>query len=211
MRLALIFVAALAAAQDHGSHTVAGAALGTVDFPTSCSAGAQEQVTRAVALLHSFAYEESRLTFQAAANADPTCGIALWGVARTWYHPIWPPPLPNEFQQGAAALARARAVGARTPRERDYIDSLAVFYRDAATVDHTTRAKAYEQALARLSQRYPSSWSPSVISTRRIARTPGSAKAARFSTTCCRATPTTPALPTTSFTPPITRPPPSSA
>jgi len=150
MRLALLFFATLAAAQEHGGHSMTGAALGIVEFPTSCSATAQQQITRAVALLHSFGYEESRLGFQAAADSDPSCGIALWGVAPTWYHPVWAPPLPNELQQGAAALARAQAVGAKTSRERDYIDSLAVFYRNAGTIDHTARAKAYEQALGKL-------------------------------------------------------------
>jgi hypothetical protein len=153
MRLFLILLATVTAAQEHGGH--AGPSLGTVDFPTSCNARAQELVVRAVALLHSFGYEESRRAFQAAADADPSCGIALWGVARTWYHPVWPPPAPAELQQGAAALARARATGAKTARERDYIESLGVFYRDFATADHLTRAKAYEQALGRLSARYP--------------------------------------------------------
>ena len=49
----------------------------------------------------------------------------------------------------------ALATGAKTQRERDYINSLAVFYKDWNTVDHTTRAKAYEQALAKVSERYP--------------------------------------------------------
>jgi hypothetical protein len=155
MRLALILFATLAAAQEHGGHAVSGASLGAVDFPTSCNARAQEQITRAVALLHSFGYEESRRAFQSAFEADPACGIALWGVARTWYHPVWPPPTPGELRQGAEALARARAAGAKTARERDYIESMAVFYQDFATVDHLTRAKAYEQALGQLSDRYP--------------------------------------------------------
>src|SRR5258707_4384280 len=39
-------------------------------------------------------------------------------------------------------------------RERDYLYSLSLFYKDWQTVDHATRAKAYEQELARLSDRY---------------------------------------------------------
>jgi hypothetical protein len=106
-------------------------------------------------MLHSFGYEEARLTFLEAAKADAGCGMALWGVARTWYHPIWAPPSAEELKQGDAALDRAQAIGAKTDRERDYIRSLAVFYKDSAAVDHATRAKAYEQALASLSERYP--------------------------------------------------------
>ena len=152
----LILGSVLVFAQEHASphqHAVAG--LGTVHFPTSCNDSAQKQISRGVALLHSFGYEEARIAFGDAAKADPSCAMAQWGVARTWYHPIWVPPRPEELKQGAAALDRAAAIGAKTERERAYIDALAVFYKGWESVDHTTRAKAYEQALAKVQQRYP--------------------------------------------------------
>jgi hypothetical protein len=108
-----------------------------------------------VALLHSFAYEEARLAFQEAAKADASCGIAHWGVARTWYHPIWAPPSADELKQGAEAIGRALSAGAKTERERDYIGALAVFYKDWQTEGHATRAKAYEPALASVRERHP--------------------------------------------------------
>ncbi|MCU1237260.1 MAG: repeat protein [Candidatus Solibacter sp.] len=158
MRLMLVILCgALAAAgqEDHSGHAKAVAGLGSVNFATSCNAAAQPLIARAAALLHSFGYEESRLGFLDAAKADPGCGMAHWGVARTWYHPIWAPPSPEELKQGAAALKLAVETGAKTEREREYIESLAVFYREWQTVDHTTRAKAYERALAKLSEHYP--------------------------------------------------------
>ncbi len=127
-----------------------------MDFPTSCNAPAQEFISRGAALLHSFGYEEARLAFNNAAKADPACALAYWGVARTWYHPIWAPPSPDELKAGAAALDRALAMDAKTARERDYIHALAVFYKDWQTVDHATRAKNYEQALAAVCDRNPS-------------------------------------------------------
>jgi hypothetical protein len=143
----LILCAVLATAQeDHSQHQHAIAGLGTVDFPTSCNDAAQKLISRGAALLHSFGYEAARITFNDAAQADPTCAMAYWGVARTWYHPIWAPPSPDELKQGAAALALAN--NAKTDRERDYINALAVFYKDWQTVDHVTRAKNYERALA---------------------------------------------------------------
>jgi tetratricopeptide (TPR) repeat protein len=152
----LMLYAVLATAQeDHSQHQQAVAGLGTVDFPSSCNAAAQKSISRAVALLHSFGYEEARLSFNDAAKADPSCALAYWGVARTWYHPIWPPPSPEELKQGAAALDRALAIDPKTSRERDYINALAVFYKDWPTVDHTTRAKNYEQALAKVCERNP--------------------------------------------------------
>ena len=157
MRLVLLILCTvLAAAQeDHSQHQHAVAGLGTVDFPASCNATAQKLISRGTALLHSFGYEEARITFTDAAKADPACAIAYWGVARTWYHPIWAPPSPGELKQGAAALNRALAIDPKTDRERDYINALAVFYKDWQTVDHVTRAKNYEQALAGVCNRNP--------------------------------------------------------
>jgi tetratricopeptide (TPR) repeat protein len=153
----LILYAVLATAQeDHSQHLHGVAGLGTVDFPTSCNAPAQELISRGAALLHSFGYEEARLAFNDAAKADPTCAMAYWGVARTWYHPIWAPPSPDELKAGVAALDQALAIDAKTGRERDYINALAVFYKDWQTVDHATRAKNYEQALGAVCDRNPS-------------------------------------------------------
>jgi len=153
----LILYAVLATAQeDHSQHQHAVAGFGTVDFPTSCNATAQELISRGAALLHSFGYEEARLAFNDAAKADPTCAMAYWGVARTWYHPIWAPPSPDELKAGVAALDQALAIDAKTGRERDYINALAVFYKDWQTVDHATRAKNYEQALGAVCDRNPS-------------------------------------------------------
>ena len=152
----LLLSAALALAQDdHSQHQHAVAGLGTVNFPASCNAAAQKWMSRGVALLHSFGYEEARNAFRDAAKAHPTCAMAHWGIARTWYHPIWAPPSPDELKQGAAAIERARAIGAKTERERDYINALAVFYKDWETAGHAQRAKAYEQALAKVRERHP--------------------------------------------------------
>lgn len=157
MRLAFVILggALVAAAQeDHSQHQHAVAGLGSVNFSTSCNARAQTLMSRGAALLHSFGYEEARITFQDAAKADPACGMAHWGVARTWYHPIWAPPSADELKKGAAALELAISTGAKTERERDYINSLGVFYKDWQTVGHSARVKNYEQALAAVAGRH---------------------------------------------------------
>jgi hypothetical protein len=157
MRLAIVlFCATLVSAQeDHSKHQHGVAGLGRVNFPNSCNAAAQAPFSRGIALLHSFGYEEARLAFNEAAKADPGCAIAQWGVARTWYHPIWVPPNPEELKQGSAAIDRALASPVASVRERDYIDALKVFYADWPSVDHATRARAYEQALVKVRARYP--------------------------------------------------------
>jgi hypothetical protein len=109
-----------------------------------------------VALLHSFWFPEAFKAFAAVAQADPTCAMAHWGTAMTSLgNPLAGPPGPAQLKDGGAAVGRAKAVGGRTPRERDYIAAIERFYKDADTVDHRTRAVAYERAMGDLAQRYP--------------------------------------------------------
>src|SRR5262245_56336712 len=129
--------------------------LGKVNFPISCSAPAQGQFNRAVAWLHSFEYEEAEKAFTQATLTDQQCGMGYWGVALRTYHPIWAPPLAEELKKGQAAVEKAKSVGARTQRERDYIVAIDVFYKDAGALDHRTRAFAYRDAMERLCRRYP--------------------------------------------------------
>jgi tetratricopeptide (TPR) repeat protein len=130
--------------------------LGTVTFPNTCSPAVQADLTRAVALLHSFWFSHAIRGFTAVAQADPACGIAHWGAAVAWLgNPLAGPPVPRGLQEGSAAAARAKAAGAKSQRELDYIAAIDVFYKDHATVDHRTRAVAYEKAMEALAQKYP--------------------------------------------------------
>jgi len=129
--------------------------LGTVSFPTSCAPAVQARFTRAVALLHSFWYDEAEKGFNEVAAADPSCAMAHWGVAMSLYHPIWAAPTPPELKRGQEAVARARAAGAKTERERDYVAAIEAFFRDADTADHRSRAVAYEKAMERVYERHP--------------------------------------------------------
>ena len=143
---------------EHGQHHDHGGApgdLGTVRFPISCAAAAQDDFDRGLALLHSFGYELARESFRGAATGDPRCGMAWWGVAMTYYHPLWAAPSPEELRAGAEAAERATALGSKQDRERGYIDAIAAFYRDAATRDHAERARAYRDQLEQLAARLP--------------------------------------------------------
>jgi hypothetical protein len=133
----------------------AGEKLGAVHFPVSCNPEAQERFSRAVAMLHSFWYEEAVKSFTGVAEADPGCAMAWWGVAMSHWYPLWYPPSPAALKAGATAVAKAEAVGAKTERERGYIAAIAAFYRDSDKLDHRSRALAYEHAMASLHERYP--------------------------------------------------------
>lgn len=129
--------------------------LGQVNFPVSCSAAAQKQFNRAMALQHSFQYQEAEAAFSEVSATDPSCAMCYWGVAMSNYHPLWTPPTPDELRKGATAIERAKSLGARSQRERDYIAALDTFYKDHDRLDHRTRARAYEQAMKQLYLRYP--------------------------------------------------------
>jgi hypothetical protein len=106
-------------------------------------------------MLHSFWYEKASDTFAAVAEKDPTCGMAYWGIAMTYYHQIWQAPGPADLNAGTAFLEKAKLAGAKTQREREYIAAIETFYKDADKLDHRTRARAYETAMDRLQARYP--------------------------------------------------------
>src|SRR2546423_15324989 len=55
--------------------------LGNVHFATTCNEIAQRRFDRAMRYQHSFWYSAARDIFGEAANADPACGIAYWGIA----------------------------------------------------------------------------------------------------------------------------------
>ncbi|HET8550488.1 MAG TPA: hypothetical protein VFL57_20900 [Bryobacteraceae bacterium] len=141
-------------ADEGHQHSVPGR-LGRVRFSNSCSRAVQPAFNRAVALLHSFWYEEAEKAFAGIAASEPACGMAQWGVAMSNYHPLWAPPTAAELKRGAEAAARAAAAGAATSRERDYIAAIALFYKDSARLNHRARALAYEQAVERLHRTYP--------------------------------------------------------
>jgi tetratricopeptide (TPR) repeat protein len=142
--------------------------VGKVEFPISCAPAVQSEFARGVALLHSFFYEEARRVFTSVAERDPKCAMAQWGIAMTWWHPIWTPPTPDEMKAGKAAIEKAMAMNAGTDRERGFITALNVYY---STPDNSTagavgqschgpvgprdRVVAYEKAMRQLRDKYP--------------------------------------------------------
>jgi tetratricopeptide (TPR) repeat protein len=129
--------------------------LGTVSFPTSCAPSVQKPFERGVALLHSFWFDEAFKQFQSVAAQDPQCAIAYWGEAMSLFRQLWGRPEESDLRNGWVLIQKGQAIGARTPRECDYVDAVAVFYRDYNRLDHEQRSMAYSQAMERVYQRYP--------------------------------------------------------
>jgi tetratricopeptide (TPR) repeat protein len=142
--------------------------VGKVTFPITCAPEVQSDFARGLALLHSFFYEEARRVFTSVAERDPKCAMAQWGIAMTWWHPIWTPPTADEMRAGKAAVERALAMNAGSDRERGFIAALNTYYNTPETstagpvgqschgpVGPRDRVIAYERAMRQLRDKYP--------------------------------------------------------
>jgi tetratricopeptide (TPR) repeat protein len=144
--------------------TIEGPAIPSFTAPTDV----QSDFARGVALLHSFFYEEARRVFTSVAERDPKCAMAQWGIAMTWWHPIWTPPTPDEMRAGKAAIEKAMSMNAGSDRERGFITALNIYYNTADSssaapvgqschgpVGPRDRVIAYEKAMRQLRDKYP--------------------------------------------------------
>lgn len=117
LAVTMLFYASGVVAQEKATEK-----LGKVHFPVSCSAAAQQQFDRAVALLHSFWLDEAAKAFAAIAEADRGCAMAHWGTAMTLFgNPFTWPLSGKALPDGWAAVEKTKAAQAKTQRERDYI------------------------------------------------------------------------------------------
>jgi hypothetical protein len=142
------------------------AKLGKVSFPTSCNPAAQKEFEVAMAYYHSFAWPENKAALERVIQADPACGMAHWGRALGLLdNPfLWPGSIsPKILADGQAAIDAARAAGLKTQRERDYVDALATFFKDADKLNHRTRATALETAMQGVAARYPTDTEATIL------------------------------------------------
>ncbi len=159
MRLILILgllLPALAAVQEEHNHP-APEKLGSVSFPTSCQPATQQEFNRAVALLHSFAYQPAAESFQRVLEQDPHCAIAHWGIAMTHFHQLWEPALPPAgIPIAQQEISQAKALEASASvRERTFIQALGFIFQDASTTPYRTRLLNYETAMHDLAAANP--------------------------------------------------------
>jgi hypothetical protein len=129
--------------------------LGKVHFATTCNEIAQRRFDRAMRYQHSFWYAESKEIYQEAIKADADCAIAYWGMALALLsNPHNAIPAPN-LPPGLAAIEKAKAIGAKSERERDYIDALSVMYVDHDKIPHQARVQSYLKKMEALAAKYP--------------------------------------------------------
>jgi tetratricopeptide (TPR) repeat protein len=146
---ALLLIVPVLSAQETHSHS-APEKLGKVSFPISCTPAVQEQFDRGVALLHSFAYAAAEDAFHKVAELDSRCAMAHWGMAISYFHPLWEPLVPATVPIAQKEIQRAQQIGTDSKREQQFIHALGLIYQDVATVPYRTRALNYEHAMSDL-------------------------------------------------------------
>lgn len=129
---------------------------GTINFINSCSPKNKKDFDLAVALLHSFEYDEAEKAFANVIDADPNCAMAYWSVAMSNYHQVWPTtPSREELEKGSKAISIAQSLPQKSEIEIAYINAMATFYKDYQTVEHRTRAQAFFESYGRLARSIP--------------------------------------------------------
>jgi tetratricopeptide (TPR) repeat protein len=130
--------------------------LGKVVFPTSCDAKVQPRFERAVALLHSFSWQEGEKAFREVLEVDPSCAIATWGIASILIgNTFGVGPSPEGAQKAKEAIERGRAIGPQTERERYYIEAVAEYYDQFNQRSPGARMKALADAFEVVAKRFP--------------------------------------------------------
>ena len=131
--------------------------LGKVKFDNSCNAAVKAELERGVAMLHSFWYTAGEKTFREVLSKDPGCAIATWGIASV----LMSNPLagqgasPKSAEVAQVAIDEGRRIGAKTQRERDYIEAVAAYYQDFGGRPERARQEARSKAYLALAERYP--------------------------------------------------------
>jgi hypothetical protein len=130
--------------------------LGRVTFPVSCTPEASQRFEHAMAVLHSFWWEEGERAFSAVLEADPDCVMAYWGLAlNAWKNPFAGGPSGAALLRGAEAAGRASSGAARSERERGFIAAAGALYRNPAGSSNALRLQAYADTMARLYRDFP--------------------------------------------------------
>jgi tetratricopeptide (TPR) repeat protein len=139
-----------------GSSGVSSQELGTITFPTSGAAEAQEPFLTGVKALHSFQFDEAAEAFRKAQEIDPAFAMAYWGEAMSHNHPLW---AQQDLEAATKVLQRldptpeGRVAKVRLPKEKAFFEALHVLYYSPG--DKLARDQAYSQAMARMYAQWP--------------------------------------------------------
>jgi tetratricopeptide (TPR) repeat protein len=124
---------------------------------TTNSAEAQRYFDQGLSFLHGFNHRAAIRAFQQAAEFDPECAMAHWGVALACgphINSIAVPPPAAELAWKELELAQKNAANA-SPVERALINALAKRYANPQPEDRSGLDRAYADAMRELWKKYP--------------------------------------------------------
>ena len=149
--LGLLSAGALLLAACAPGDRVAHTEVGTVDFPTSCSAEAQPELERGLALLHHMMYPQAAEAFGEAARIQDDCAMAHWGLAMANFQPFWGSA---DIEAGRPHAERAVALEPDTERERLYARAALAFFQGEG-ISYGERVRNWEAAMEALHTTFP--------------------------------------------------------
>jgi hypothetical protein len=147
---------AFAQHEEHGAMSPDAIGRASVKFKTSCAAVVKDDFNKGVALLHSFWFSEAIKTFDSILARDPNCAMAHWGIALShWGNPFGGLKQGRTIELTKASIDKARKTGSPTPRERGYIQAVALLVSAGDLGSRAARIGAYETAMEQVSRDNP--------------------------------------------------------
>ncbi|TDJ67569.1 MAG: hypothetical protein E2O39_14565 [Planctomycetota bacterium] len=124
---------------------------------STASPEAQRWFDQGLLLVYGFNHDEAIRSFQAAADVDPTCAMAWWGVAYANGIDVNDPEMSEAANQAAwdAAQSALAQLDGATPVERALVEAVAARYAWPAPADRRALDEAYAAALGRAWADYP--------------------------------------------------------
>jgi tetratricopeptide (TPR) repeat protein len=118
---------------------------------------AQRFFDQGLALIYAFNHDEALRAFQRAAELDPHCAMAYWGIALA-IGPNYNDPEPdmNREKMASEAVQRGLRLASSAPaEEKAYLEALTTRYSNEPKPDLKQLGVFYKQAMGELSKRYP--------------------------------------------------------
>ena len=129
--------------------------IGEINFNANCGEEVQDDVNRALGMLHHMMYVIARDSFEQIAEADPNCAMAYWGISTTLFQPIWGTrPSDEDLQVGWENITKAMEL-VESNRERFLIESTAEFFREPESADFRTRIDRWVTGVDKAHDAYP--------------------------------------------------------
>ncbi len=139
--------------------------LGDVHHPvTTESKQAQRYCDQGLRLVFGFNHKEAIRSFRSAAQFDPSCAMAHWGVAYAYGPHVNKPMDSNDTTNAWAALQLAVASKpVASPKEQAYITALEKRYQPEHKDDRLALDKAFADAMREVAKQYPDDLDAQVI------------------------------------------------